>query len=303
MKSIIYVDQSYLSDLTRARLEGQGHPYWQLYDALLKAVQADKIVCPASPSHYNESQMGSRLVAEDYRTLEQLYCGVEFLCFPPAVNAQATTALYDHLDQAQPPQLPWRVAFNSDPHDHFDGEIQRIDPSGHALLIEELRSVKENHANELKPIRAKSWQAQHHQEMDQIINFLYPMPPEALPFATWGVLEPVFASLLGHEPTWDEKDKFLKSEELRSVPYIDISASLQASMIWDTERQPKGSDLEDVMAAALALPYCDLYTTDGGMKHLIQLGKFKQEHKAEIFSSRETDLSSFVSRVIGILSR
>ena len=78
-----------------------------------------------------------------------------------------------------------------------------------------------------------------------------------LPFDTLGDLEPVFSGLLERKPTWEEKDKFQKSMELRSVPYIDIYAELRASMIWGgANRRPLGSDLEDVMAASLALPYC-----------------------------------------------
>ncbi len=304
MKTIIYLDQNYLSNLTKARLKGNDHPnYRQLYDLLCEAVHANAIVCPASPSHYNESQMDSR-VEDFYGTLEELYCGVEFHYFEQIVHAQATAALYRHLGIPQPPQPDWKAAFKSNPHSPFDGKIGRINRSGHALLIEQLRLTKANYEKEPNPVPIGNLEAQKRHEAREFIRFFYPLPNPELSIDSLGELESVLSNLLEHKPTWEEKDKFLRSEQLMAAPFIDIYASLRAAMIcWNRTRKPHGSDLEDVMAESTALPYCDVYATDGFMKDLIGQLKLDQKYAAKVFSAQEGDVLALTSSVRDILSK
>lgn len=305
MKTIIYLDQNYLSNLTKARLKGNDHPnYRQLYDLLREAVHANAIVCPASPSHYNESQMDPHLIPDIYGTLEELYCGVEFHYFVQIVQAQATAALYGHLAIPQPRQPEWKAAFKSDPYSPFDGKIERINRSGHALLIEQLRSTKANYEKEPNPAPTGNLLAQKRYEARQFIDFFYPLPHPDLSIDALGDLEPVFSKLLGRKPTREEKDKFLRSEEMMTAPFIDIYASLRAAMIcWNRKRIPHGSDLEDVMAESMVLHYCDVVTTDAFMKSLIGQLELDQKYSARIFSAQETDFSDFTSLVSGTLSK
>lgn len=304
MKTIIYLDQNYLSNLTKARLKSNDHPnYRQLYDLLCEAVHANVIVCPASPSHYNESQMDSR-VEDFYGTLEELCRGVEFHYFEQIVHAQATAALYRHLGISQPPQPDWKTAFKSNPHSPFDGKIERINRSGHALLIEQLRLTKANYEKEPNPVPTGSLLAQKRHETREVIDFFYPLPPPELSIDSLGDLESVFSKLLGHKPTREEKDKFLRSEEMMAAPFIDIYASLRAAMVsWNTKRIPHGSDLEDQIAASTALPYCDVFTTDAFVKSLIGQLKLDQKYSAKAFSAQETDLSDLTSLVSVTLSK
>jgi len=66
LKTILYLDQNYVSYLTKARLGVKVYAdvaayYENLYDALREAVQANTIVCPASQFHYSESELDTRL--------------------------------------------------------------------------------------------------------------------------------------------------------------------------------------------------------------------------------------------------
>ena len=137
MKTIIYLDQNYVSYLTKARLSVKVYPdvaayYENLYDALRDAVEANAVVCPASQFHYSESELDTRLAPEIYRTLEELYCGAEFRPFVEIAQAQAAAAVRAFLGVRQQRQPKWKEAFTRNPHRPSRSETEPIRPGGNS---------------------------------------------------------------------------------------------------------------------------------------------------------------------------
>ncbi|OGO49023.1 MAG: hypothetical protein A2W34_04385 [Chloroflexi bacterium RBG_16_64_32] len=85
---------------------------------------------------------------------------------------------------------------------------------------------------------------------------------------------------------------------MTAAPFVDVYSSLRAGMVfWGQKRKPKGSDLNDVLIAATVLPYCDVFATDGYIKHLIQALKLDKQYKVRVFGSRKADVGALTSLV------
>lgn len=135
MKTIIYLDHNYVSWITKARLGVNVYPavasyYSDLYSALRDAVKADLVICPVSQFHHSESQLDPRLAPEIFRTLQDLYCGIEFLSFVKIIQEQVTGALSNFLGLSQPSKPRWKEAFANDPHRRSSERAEPIQSIG-----------------------------------------------------------------------------------------------------------------------------------------------------------------------------
>jgi hypothetical protein len=311
LKTILYLDQNYVSHLTKARLGVKVNLaayYENLYDALREAVEANTIVCPASQFHCSESELDTRLAPEIYRTLEELYCGVEFRFFPEVVQAQAAAALRDFLGLRQPPRPAWKKAFTKDPHSRFEGKTEPIDRGGWRAFGDISPHTKAFHQRRRESVGGI--EAQKRFEAREFVSNAYLVPylnlaggvndvftPGSLDFL--GHLLGVYRELLGRAATNEELIAFLRSKQVVSAPFVDIYSSLRGGMaVWDRERKLKGSDLNDVLIAATVLPYCDVFATDGHMKQLILALKLDRRYGARVFGSRKADVLSLTSLVM-----
>lgn len=309
MKTILYLDQNYVSHLTKARLGVKVNLaayYENLYDALREAVQVNAIVCPASQFHYSESELDTRLAPEIYRTLEELYCGVEFRSFPEVVQAQGAAALRDFLALGQPPQPVWREAFTRDPHSRFEGRTKPIDRGGWRALTDISPHAKAFHQRRGGSVG--SLEAQKRFEAREFVFNAYLVPYLNLAGGANGVftsasldllghLLGVYRELLGRAATNEELIAFLRSKQMLGAPFIDICSCLRAAMALDRERRLRGSDLNDVLIAATVLPYCDVFATDGHMKQLILALKLDKRYGVRVFGSRKADVLALTSLV------
>ncbi len=48
-----------------------------------------------------------------------------------------------------------------------------------------------------------------------------------------------------------------------------IAAGLHAALRWDRKRKYKRNDFNDFHHAIAAIPYCDFFLTDHGLRHLV----------------------------------
>ena len=103
--------------------------------------------------------------------------------------------------------------------------------------------------------------------------------------------------LIGINPQdYEMVNKFVRSSELLDSPFVDINASIQAAIAksYVQGRKPQTGAFYDVPALSVALPYCDLITTDRFMKGvLISELYFNDKYKAKIFSAGKQDRLAF----------
>ncbi len=233
---------------------------------------------------------------------------MEFRGFAEIVQAQAAAALRDFLGMLQPREAKWREAFSKDPHRRFGGRIEPINHVGSAGFGDLSRGVKAFHERPRQPGPAGDIEARKRFEARQFVFNAYLVPYLNLAggatdvFTSAGLdflgqLLRTCRELLGRPATNDELIAFLRSRQMLSASFVDVYSYLHAAMALDRERKAKGSDLNDVLIAATVLPYCDVFATDGHMKHLIVALKLDKRYDVAVFGSRKADVLALTSLV------
>lgn len=72
--------------------------------------------------------------------------------------------------------------------------------------------------------------------------------------------------------------------------------------MYSAERRPRESDLYDSAIVSLALPSCDIVTTDRYMKWLIVRAGLDRLYEAEVYGGRAADVESVTRRLGELVS-
>jgi hypothetical protein len=119
-KKLVYLDQNFASNLAKARyLEGWKDRladfYRGLNNLLFNLTDRDRVICPTSPFHTEETELGQRVRDFAWHFVEQLGYGLSFKGSYEIKNHQVITAARAYC--CLPPiQYPiWMDAFNRDP--------------------------------------------------------------------------------------------------------------------------------------------------------------------------------------------
>jgi hypothetical protein len=315
-KTIIYLDQSYLSNLTKARLGPKEYPrtppcFRALLRALRSAVDEDVAVCPISPYHFTESELAPRhLENEIYNTLELLCCGVSYLAFPDILENQVVRAYRKFLG-ADSEADSWESAFDRNPDESGDHKhhIERSRGDFSAWTKE----VRQYHQRTGLLPALGDYEFSRKYEIAQLISTLYIQPllayqrGQATIFTLSGpeyVMHRMqdFRELRGSEPTESDLDAilttFLASWLVEPPPYADVYASIVASVVTRHQlRTVQGGDLEDASAAALAVPYCDIFTADRFMKDILTASELDRKYGCVVYSPGIADVKALTDEI------
>ena len=123
-KQLIYLDQSYLSGmtkeaagLTRPEHASLGQAMGGLLHVLRVLVSQNKVLCPESTVHQQEIGFDDRLEDATYRLLKELSDGVPFLTYRDIEFGQSVRALHRYLGvECDPEDGRWQHAFYRNPH-------------------------------------------------------------------------------------------------------------------------------------------------------------------------------------------
>lgn len=318
-KTVVYLDQSYLSNMTKARLGKEAFPrtpecYFSLFDALVDAVRSGVVLCPISSDHFTESELAPQLEQRFYDTLEELCCGVSFLPFTDVVENQVSNRYKAFLNTPTGATLTWRDVFDCDPEGACDGDY-RIERS-RGVFASWTRAAREYHETVglLAPIG--DFEVTKRNEIVQFLHTLYLGPLFAFLAGQANIFTlsgPEFLSRMirdfrevrGGDPA--ESDilealtKFLLTLVSDPPPYIDVYSSIVAFIVTRyQERRVHGSDLQDVMAASMALPFCSIFTCDGFMKDVIRSLGLHERYGCDIYSPRVTEVNELISVIHGL---
>jgi len=109
----------------------------------------------------------------------------------------------------------------------------------------------------------------------------------------------VYELITKHRLAFTEGQRFcqlLGSEGLDFIPTLKIKADLEAVQFFRREKiEPR--DQYDITRAACALPYADIFVTDGGKASAIRELKLDVACKAEVFSMRKSELDSLTAKL------
>ncbi len=81
---------------------------------------------------------------------------------------------------------------------------------------------------------------------------------------------------------------FLQSRQLRECPFIEIFCTLSTELACETSRNPKASDMADIVGIAAALPYCSVMGVD--MADLLKPTKLDRKYQVTVFSTKRKGL-------------
>ena len=70
-------------------------------------------------------------------------------------------------------------------------------------------------------------------------------------------------------------ESFKSNEFADEFPTLRVHSLLHAGLRWDKKRKYKTNDLPDLRHAAMAIPYCDTFLTDGPLRNLVNEGHLK----------------------------
>lgn len=95
--------------------------------------------------------------------------------------------------------------------------------------------------------------------------------------------------------------QLLESERLDFIPTLRIKAELEAMQFFRREKiEPR--DQYDITRAACALPYADVFITDGGKASAIRELKLDVACKTEVFSMKKSELNALTAKLNEIIN-
>lgn len=317
VKKVIYLDQSFLSNVTFARLGPEKYPnipveFSDLWGVLLEGAERDELVCPLSPYHFAESELDDRIEQHLYDSMELVHHGVEFLSFPEILMGQTRQALYRYLNDSDAPDPGWAAVYTGDPQATHDGSPVSIERS-RGVFSAWTRDTRDYHVNRGDDPPVGDFSAQKTHEIVQVVRELFVKPAAefqlgSVDFMVFSAFDSFFLplargfrDLAGRSPITEDFASFLLDWlPKHPPPFLDIYATMRAHMVTrDQGRNVEGGDLQDVMAASLALPYCDVFTCDTYMKEVLVQSKLHEAYDVDVFCPKVADVAALTADLSG----
>ncbi len=101
-------------------------------------------------------------------------------------------------------------------------------------------------------------------------------------------LEFFLAPLINYAGGFGEFDKFIRSDDYRSVPQTKIGATLFAHILTNKSCLKSG-DMGDISQLSIVLPYCNIVLTDRKMHNLIKKYRLDEEFGTQVYSISDFD--------------
>lgn len=326
IKTIIYLDQNYLSNMAKAKLEfinNSDRLFWKDFHNSIKAtVFRDSAIYPELEFQRKEARFNSRI----YDTVCSIINEVSWdLYFNDPLNIaynQILVSAFSFVGENPPPLESWRIPFNSDPHlpiadrmEETGGIFISYSPSGESIKEARNRKsqFKDKSINLLKRRQAKYGSISNSQSVirskqavvDSLIgqlavNNINEKAKDNAFLSKFTVLNDLhelhvlFKELnkIGIDIKDNKKAMAFADTLLDNCPFIDISGSIWAAITeyYKCGREPTGGDYYDSVILATVIPYCDIVTTDTFMKEiLVKRFKFDKKYNCKIFSENKED--------------
>ncbi|HVB57775.1 MAG TPA: hypothetical protein VNE63_15300 [Candidatus Acidoferrales bacterium] len=277
-KLLVYLDQNFLSDMSKADVNEKVRPeFKEIYELLHQGFVDEKLVVPGSLLHDIESSLAPHL--KERIVTYQHYLGQVRLYRPDEIRDKQTSAALDRF-MGRTPKDPLQpdAAFL----DHPDQRVERFDISVDSHLERHnFRQSRDTTANELEKLRQRLLQGkvtydqqlkiEQETQRDQFVQ--------------------TYCRFCG--PVSEEKRKeltaFTESSDFTSIPLLRIEAQLLASILTRKPgRRIEPSDGTDIDALSAYAPYMDVVCTDAFMAD--QLRGIAKEYGIKLFHAKTSSL-------------
>ena len=284
----IYLDTSYLSELTKVANDGYRLPpnvesWRRLLAVLRQGVQAGTLLCPASQFQTQEAALAPRLFADFTNLQRSLSAGLYLRAWPEVLVHQVASWVLQRLGRPHDIDLGWRTLVRIAPS--VPGASESMEMKNGMMEWGERSRVLRN-----KFGREQSYAEYLAQEKSALVAqaFLNPQSPFLL-LMLWEEAKIVEG----------ESERLLRlfvEETIDDAPFINVFCSLWASTIFhERNRTYQPSDLLDVAALATALPHCPVVTTDRNMKNMIQRLGYDRQYGVRVFAPTARDLKDLLA--------
>ena len=317
-KPIIYLDQNWLSEITKALLpnkRSQDKTYFQeLFGVIQNGVTSDKFVTPMSDFHESESSLSSELDAYLRSVDNILSRGLTFNEWFGIGHVQLMSAALLFAGAELPAMPWWQIPFNRDP-DIPDGELGSRKAGMEVYirmtsLIDEWRRLRnESEApmyrdyKEARKSVGLSFEGEFVFSKAQLLweGYFGVRQAIAVPGVTLPDWDVMYQGVATHrEQQWREIQwiinqsqnpaKFFVSSDFNNAHFINIRAKLMAADITKfPARKPEPSLLDDFSIVATILPYSDVFATESYIAELIRQTKLDDHYSCRVFSMRQKD--------------
>ena len=313
-KPVVYLDQNWISNITKAHEESdmfsEKDYYMSLFSAIQEGVTRNRFVCPTSSFHESEAAYGSRVKGSLWYVARLLSRKLSFNSSIEINHQQLIEAASEFAKQDLPDTCWWTIPFNRDPDTkmeappeisvevhlsmdelHTDGK--RLRDGIQTTLYQEFKKGRQQHN--------LSYEAEVEFGMKQLFveGYAGPLVAIGLPSVAESTLQPLYrqVSLELVERCKElinicDQDgglgKFLNSPQFSRSPFISIYARLRAAdIVRFPEQTPKPSQLDDYQIIATVLPYTNVFATENYMAQLIKQTRIDKEYDCRVFTMRE----------------
>ncbi len=333
-KSIVYLDTRFWLILREAYLgRSKCHRTRKLLQLLADHVSAGRVVCPMSEALFMEVQNQTDPVtrAATAKLVDELSAGV---CLVPETNrfGQEFADLLYRLgpskgDLHNVRELVWTkisyvLGFVTPTMDQFPDDVElalqkdlldylwTCPPSmvigsftpGDLVPIYDGVSSKLNEGKFAHLGDHNSFKQVFMSEVDGILDGLHELVTD--------VLARYFEGSTGKEADCTDsrpaklfsnlvREAIRRNKLSKFVPSLHISASLHAAVRWDKKRKYEDNDFFDFHHAVAALPYCDAFFTEGGLRMLVTRSDI---HLDQTYQCRVANDVDDAIRIIGELT-
>lgn len=286
-KTIIYLDQNFISDISKLSLEDKKDrvkPILQkVFDAIKVGVDEEKFLSPDGWIHAIETAAESNPALKDAIRNYQGYLGQTSLNPPWEIkNSQFVKALLNFFKIGQDEREMWRSAFRENPNRRMENFKIDVHFPNFGL-----GSMDKGTAEALQKIRGSG--------VDE--NKQYQAEIEATRKHYKTLLQTDYSwALRKYNIAVDKAEEFIDSHEFTQIPNIDIFCQLWSKSLADKARKHGvEGDYNDIEFLSVYMPYCDVIATDNYMKTILRLLKFDEKYNCRLFSMKEDDLNGMVS--------
>ena len=315
-KPVVYLDQNWLSDITKSRIIGeevQDTSYFRnLSTALHTGVSEGRFVCPTSEFHSTEASFSLRLRTPIPFVASALSRSLSFNSYVHVNHNQLVLASLEFAGQDLPTIPWWQTPFNKDP-DALEQWVPDLNDKERPLMIafaEEAKGIRDNIQTSLyRRFKNEAWREGHSYEkavklgLIQIFRELHFGVVDATDRGLFKTYK--FGQLYSSEgPEVLRRYKeiemiceqgsgiemFVKSCHFANTPFLSTFAKLRAAdIVRFPSREPEPSLAADFHIAALVIPYADIFATENYMAELIKQTGLDKEYDCRVYRMKQKD--------------
>lgn len=320
-KIILYLDQNFISDIQKAISESKDDPRLEklveLGNLITRLVKEEKVICPLSSYHSQESHI-------DFRKpiLDQAFSFSWDLEFRTELNLRLHQIKDSCIDffgirNLFPSYEWWEIPFGANPDlpnssrgrgnifIHVRRNIKQLDENhqknknaylGWFTPIQERVRKSGVTFEQCKKGEIESWsQATIVAPLKEIYELKMkddePTEEQVANYLNAEDAVLVFEKLKVSCQSSKTLNEYIGSHEIKEIPLAKIQGTLFAAILTGhVKYNNKSSSQMDININSMVLPYVDIFCTDSANKDLIKQLKLDKEYDVELYSMKDTEL-------------